>query len=112
MMHSLSMTGRTTSSAASISASTSMPVRMPSRSQTAANTSLRRVAGAGAEAAGRAVDLHGAGADREHRVGHGDAEVLVPVEADLRVAAELGDDAPRLDAATSSRIIAPAESTT
>ena len=38
--HSPSITGRTTSSAASINANTSMPVVMPRRSATAANTSF------------------------------------------------------------------------
>ena len=50
----------------------------------------RRVAGAGAERAQRAVDLPGAGLEGEHRVGDAEREVLVAVEADLRLAADLG----------------------
>ena len=46
----------------------------------------RAVAGAGAEGAQRAVDLQGAGLVGEHRVGDAEREVLVAVEADLRLA--------------------------
>ena len=48
------------------------------------------VARAGAEAAGGAVDLLGAGPDGQDRVGHPEREVLVAVEADLGVVTELG----------------------
>ena len=85
------MTGRTTSSATSIIFSTSRPVRIPSRSATAAKHS-RRVAGARPEGPRRAVDLHRARPGRQDAVGDRQAEVLVAVEADLRVATELGDE--------------------
>ena len=46
----------------------------------------------GAEAAAAAVDLRGAGAHRLDRVGDAEAEVLVAVEADVGVVADLGDE--------------------
>ena len=51
----------------------------------------RRVAGAGAQRAQRAVDLPGAVLVRDDRVGHAQRQVLVAVEADLRVVAQFGD---------------------
>ena len=66
-------------------APTSMPVSMPDRSQTAANTSVARVAGAGAETAGAAVDHGRAGVDGGERVGDRQRQVLVAVEGDLDV---------------------------
>ena len=55
----------------------------------------RRVAGAGAEAAAAAVDLLGARPHGLDGVGDAEAEVLVAVEADLRVVAEFGDQRAR-----------------
>ena len=52
----------------------------------------RGVARARAERPGAAVDLDRSGADRKDGVGHPEREVLVPVEPDLRVVAELGDE--------------------
>jgi len=49
-----------------------------------------RVARAGAERAQRAVHLAGAVLVGQHRVGHAEGEVLVAVEADLGLVADLG----------------------
>ena len=90
-----------------------MPVVMPSLSQTADERLERRVAGAGAEAAraSRRSAWRPPGR-RSTRVGDAEAEVLVAVEADLRVVAELGDERGDPVGDVCSRISAPAESTT
>ena len=54
----------------------------------------RRVAGALAEAVDRHLDLARAGLDRRERVGRGEAEVVVAVDADRRLAADEVDDPP------------------
>ena len=51
--------------------------------------------GARAQRAQRAVDLPRAGLEGQHRVGHAEREVLVAVEADLRLRADLTHE--RLD---------------
>ena len=50
----------------------------------------RRVTGTGAERAGAAVNLGGAGTDSCDGVRHRDPEVLMPVEADLCVGSDFG----------------------
>ena len=51
-----------------------------------------RVAGALAEPVQRALDVAGAGAHGGHRVGHGAARVVVAVDADDDVVADVGVD--------------------
>ena len=62
----------------------------------------RRVARAGAEARGRAVDAARAGLDRGERVGDAHAEVVVTVEADLGLGPQPGADERRCARVTSS----------
>ena len=50
----------------------------------------RRVARARTEPAGRTVDLHGTGSDREQRVGDAQREVFVPVEPYLHLGCKRG----------------------
>ena len=66
-----------------------MPVSMPRRRTYGGERLARRVAGSRAEATSRAVDLHCARPVRNEAVGHTEREVLVAVEADLGVVAEL-----------------------
>src|ERR1700735_1025115 len=86
----LSRTGATVSSAASMIFTVSMPVLIPSRSVTAANASTGVLpAPAPNRRVGTAICLAPARGART-RVGDAEAEVLVPVNPDLRVVADLG----------------------
>ena len=86
------MAGLMTSSDASTIWRKSTPVRPAELVADADERLERRVAGAGAEAADRAVDLGGARAGGDDGVGDAEAEVLVAVEADVGHVADLGDE--------------------
>ena len=89
--HSAGIAGRTTSSAASAMSKKSMPVLTPILSNTPISASTGALPAPAPKRRHAAVDLLGAGPDGLHRVGDAQAEVLVAVEADLGVVAELGD---------------------